>query len=264
MTSSRRYEKPRRKLRAAGPGENPAEAGAEIRAAATDALQRMQTGDVEAALSSLEAGVKACELHPRVLELQKTENRHVLKLTAVAGALAQHSTLAAKAQELSDRLHMLRLQAMNARNAEFWAARSAEFADNISKHPYDAEVAAEMMSQEAVRSGIKAVPSMESIVAHLAGAHAKDLSVSQARKGKRPRPDGLQRLIEEIVARHMKISLAALIAELHLHEHGAVIDTINEDEDVIEWHDEKHPGAAAPISGLKDRLSRAKKRISSR
>lgn len=92
---------------------------------------------------------------------------------------------------------------------------------------------------------------------------ALDEAVSGRRRqranAKKPRRDALQLLIEAIVAKNPKITVTELQDKLRLHEHGDVIETIGDTDGVIEWHDGNHPAESSPISGLKDRLSRAKK-----
>jgi hypothetical protein len=104
-------------------------------------------------------------------------------------------------------------------------------------------------------------------------AHVSDMSLNMAAldeavSGKRRqraiakkrRRDGLQLRIEEIVAEHPDIGTRGLLAALRTDQHGGVIEHISDEDDgTIEWCDENDPAGTAPISGLKDRLSRAKK-----
>jgi hypothetical protein len=99
------------------------------------------------------------------------------------------------------------------------------------------------------------------------GAHhlaALDEAVTGRRKqraiAKKPRPDGLQVLIEEIVANNPKIKAAELLKALRSDQCSRVIESINDADGIIEWHDEKNQAGTSPISGLKDRLTRARKR----
>ncbi len=87
--------------------------------------------------------------------------------------------------------------------------------------------------------------------------------VAQSVNGSNKRPDGLQVLIDEIVANSPDIKPKQLLEELRRLESGDVIDNINDDEGTIEWRDENNPAGISPISGLKDRLSRAKRKTSS-
>jgi len=84
----------------------------------------------------------------------------------------------------------------------------------------------------------------------------------QRANAKRPRPDALQILICEIVANEPEITVTELLAVLNKYPRGQVIDEITQDE--ICFVQDGHGGNSAPVSGLKDRLSRARKRIKSR
>lgn len=86
----------------------------------------------------------------------------------------------------------------------------------------------------------------------------------QRENAKKPRPDALQLLIESILSEHPGVTAAGLLVEMRKPEHGDVIDSIDDVDGVIEWRDENNPAGTAPISGLKDRLSRARKKTSSR
>lgn len=88
----------------------------------------------------------------------------------------------------------------------------------------------------------------------------------QARKaGRRKRPDALQRLIMSIVQTEGEITAPQLLDKLQEFPRPDPVDDVDLDEDKI-WY-RNGPGKAlksAPISGLKDRLSRAKKFLNSR
>jgi hypothetical protein len=87
--------------------------------------------------------------------------------------------------------------------------------------------------------------------------------LQQARKGGRAaKTDALQSLIERIVARRPSISAEQLLEALRDHERIRPIQDIV--AGVIEFTDHNGASKSAPISGLKDRLSRAKKKIRSR
>jgi hypothetical protein len=86
----------------------------------------------------------------------------------------------------------------------------------------------------------------------------------QSANGRKPRPDELQLLIEGILAARPDIKLASLLGELRRSQDGEVIDNIDDAEGVIEWRGKNNPAGTAPISGLKDRLSRARKKLASR
>jgi len=79
----------------------------------------------------------------------------------------------------------------------------------------------------------------------------------QKHKASRPRQDRLGEIIEDIVKKNPNIKHPELVMEIEKLRGQGVIETVSDSE--IEWRDgEKTEGA--PISGLKDRLSRAKKK----
>ena len=86
----------------------------------------------------------------------------------------------------------------------------------------------------------------------------------QRENAKKSRADGLQILIEKIVSARPDVKPSNLVNELRTHIGGNVVESIDEAEGTIEWRDENNPAGTAPISGLKDRLSRARKKLASR
>lgn len=87
-------------------------------------------------------------------------------------------------------------------------------------------------------------------------------SFFQSETASRLRPDVLQQLIVESVEKNPAITWKELLRELEQHEHdGGVITSIT--DDVIEWVEPDGPVRSAKISGLKDRLGRARKSLKS-
>jgi hypothetical protein len=82
---------------------------------------------------------------------------------------------------------------------------------------------------------------------------------------KQPRADGLQRVIREILLERPHDEPAAPFVEERLRElerdevDGVTIESIESDE--IWWHDANNPAKSTPLSGLKDRVSRALKQL---
>jgi hypothetical protein len=86
----------------------------------------------------------------------------------------------------------------------------------------------------------------------------------QSAKAKKPRPDAFNGLIEEILQRKPKITVDELIDECRKEAGGDIIYEINDDDRKVVWIDKKAKRERlrdAPFSGLKDRLSRARKNI---
>jgi hypothetical protein len=100
----------------------------------------------------------------------------------------------------------------------------------------------------------------------------KTLQSGFARKGGRPtRCDALQSLLEEIVDENPRIKLGKLRAELDSDRGAGTITSIDEDADIkadeprmIHFVDDDETPRTAPLSGLKDRLYRAKIKLASR
>jgi hypothetical protein len=82
-------------------------------------------------------------------------------------------------------------------------------------------------------------------------------------QGGRPqRRDALQELIEEIVAVRPNITASALLERLHASQLEGLIEDIEEGQ--IWFVGANNGSRSAPISGLKDRLTRARKSVNSR
>jgi hypothetical protein len=84
----------------------------------------------------------------------------------------------------------------------------------------------------------------------------------QTKNARKSRPDALSALIVDIVEQKPDVTESELLAELRKHDRGSVIDDITEDR--IFYSKNGYGGHSAPISGLKDRLSRLRKKRESR
>ena len=80
---------------------------------------------------------------------------------------------------------------------------------------------------------------------------------------RRDRADGLQQIIQRLADADPDITEAELLRALRAMAGSGCIEFINDDEGKIEWHDELHPAGETPLSALKDRLCRAKKKARS-
>lgn len=89
--------------------------------------------------------------------------------------------------------------------------------------------------------------------------HGKSRQRQNARK---PRSNSLQELIVEILIGNPSLTEHGVLEALRQHEAGPVIEQIDEAEGVISFYD-KGKLKDAPISGLKDRMSRARKKVKS-
>ncbi len=86
----------------------------------------------------------------------------------------------------------------------------------------------------------------------------------QRQRARKPRPDGLQLIIEQIVAGQPNIGTEQLMRELRKQEGSGVIERIDDVQGGIEWRDSKHPAGSTEKRALKDRLYRARKKLASR
>lgn|ERR1700732_84407 len=165
----------------------------------------------------------------------------------------------------------LTLREINEQNHRFWSVRS-EICERRASDESLCDIALESIHSEIVR-GIP-VRSQKSFDQALADAEMamKTLQSGFARKGGRPTGcDALQDVIEEIVEENPKIRLRQLRGELD-GDHGAgTITSIDEEADVkadeprmIHFVDDDGTPRTAPLSGLKDRLYRAKIKLASR
>jgi hypothetical protein len=85
----------------------------------------------------------------------------------------------------------------------------------------------------------------------------KEISEKARENAKKPRPDPLSSLIFKILTDDPSLTWCEVLEALREHENGEVIEEITEDE--IYYIKDGKGGKPAPISGLKDRVSRIKK-----
>ena len=86
----------------------------------------------------------------------------------------------------------------------------------------------------------------------------------QKELSKRPRSDALQKIIIEIIRSQPNLTAAEVLAVLKTHKGDSIIEYIDEENKNIEWKDSNENPKSTPISGLKDRVRRAKRIISAR
>jgi hypothetical protein len=145
---------------------------------------------------------------------------------------------------------------------EFWEREHQKFERRAADSQLLA-LATEDINSEIVRS----VPVYSQKTMELAFKDAERrraaIRKGDGRKGGRPqRGDAVQKLIEEIVAARQDIPISALIERLCAMQHYGVMQDIEDDE--ILFTDASGAMRTAPISGLKDRLMRARKSVKSR
>ena len=164
------------------------------------------------------------------------------------------------------------LAQINQRNRQFWAKESElmqrRIADKTLFNLAETERQSEVLRQVPVKS-------QKSTAQALADAETarKIIQSSFSRKGgTAAKSDALQELILEVVLEYPKITVVKLLRELTKRLGDGIVDRIEEKCETVAGEGRRihffqgHDGAqkTASVSGLKDRLSRAKKKIASR
>jgi hypothetical protein len=165
----------------------------------------------------------------------------------------------------------LTLQEINEQNHRFWSVRSG-ICERRACDESLCDVAIESLHSEIIRG----VPMMsqKSFDQALADAEMAEKTFHSAysrKGGSAPRCDALQTLIEVIAAESPKITPGQLWRELNGDRGAGTISSIDEESDVkadepkmIHFVDDDETPKRAPLSGLKDRLYRAKRKLASR
>jgi hypothetical protein len=159
-------------------------------------------------------------------------------------------------------VNIMTLKEVNRLNAEFWADQNARLKERMADRAV-LDTAIEEIAAE-VRKGI-APFSQSSIYEALANAErvGRRFRNQFAQKGGRAgKTDRLQTLIEQIVQGQPNISARELEAKLGNRQDDDPIQEI--DRGVIFFTDAHGRTKEGRLSGLKDRLSRAKKKVGSR
>lgn len=152
---------------------------------------------------------------------------------------------------------------LNRRSGEFWKSESAKMEQRIAQEPLREEAFRKLKDDAERGVPTRAQLSLERALEQ-ANAFKTRLELDRSRRGGRARkPDALQLEILAIVKRHRSITCPEL--EDRLRERacaGGPIVSFNAEEIIF-----SAPGgrrSTAAISGLKDRLSRAKRALNSR
>ncbi len=167
--------------------------------------------------------------------------------------------------DLSDKLAEI-----NRRNREFWETQRAALAECVDDDNLLAEVLdnVKFHNQGVPINSQKTFESVLERVQKQRSAHRREQLTEFARKGgKTEKPDALQKLILERVPRNPDISEQQLLNELRRQRGNSCIYDIAEDSEgalTIFFTEPDGRLGEAPVSGLKHRLSRAKKKLLSR
>ena len=151
---------------------------------------------------------------------------------------------------------------MNQHHSEFWAVEMRKLERRVA----DAQLVA-LATEDMASETVRGIPmyyrkTMERAYEDAERRRAAIRREDGSQGGRPPSGDALQHLIEEIVAGRPTISALALLARLGDLQHQGVIEDI--DDGRVWFVDARGAGSSASISGLKDRLTRARKSVNSR
>jgi hypothetical protein len=154
------------------------------------------------------------------------------------------------------------LKAINQRNCEFWESEKGLMKSRMADDAVR-EIAWEALAAEATKGlPVYYQKSLYEALADAESAKRRFIADRASKAGSARKGDTLQTLIEEFVRDHPTIRELELQGKLIAHEG---VDPIQEiDEGIVFFTDRRGITKEANLSGLKDRLSRAKKKIQSR
>lgn len=157
---------------------------------------------------------------------------------------------------------MITISQINERNRRFWEEQNA-LRDRRMADPVIREAAFVRFSDEQARGvPVRNQATIEKLLADAEEDRRRFLS-QQGRKGRQARkPDALQQAIVDLARTHPKITAAKLQSMLTRERLPGLIEDV--DEERISFAQPDGPLKEAPIIGLKHRLSRAKKILTSR
>ena len=149
---------------------------------------------------------------------------------------------------------------INQSNREFWDRQTVE-TERLLQDPEILALAAKRLEDERL-SGIPVQyqKTFEAVLVEADDVWRLVLSVKASKSAKALRLDRLQRTILELVRKNPAIKTKAVLEKLRLiADCRDGIDDIDDELGIICFSDEKNRPDKAQISGLKDRVSRARK-----
>lgn len=164
---------------------------------------------------------------------------------------------------------VLTAQDLNEQNRRFWSIQSELLDKRMSDELLYTIATMDVCSETLRQVPIYSQKSLEQALADAEKIKSACQTAFSRKGGSTPRCDALQGLIEEIVREKMKITQGQLLRELKgARGAGTVIpdekvDRVPDSGNWIHFVDEKGKPKQASTSGLKDRLSRAKRKIAS-
>ncbi len=164
------------------------------------------------------------------------------------------------------------MRKLNKCNADFWARESEHFSKQVEKRPQEIAAAIEIVSKQQLHmlaDGIDPVQATRMLqnIEEVAAVFRQSNSAGQKSRAKKARPDRLQILILKIMREHPQIKGAELTKALEANRFAAEEERVIEEvtETAIYWIDGRGKGGnAAKLTGLKDRMSRARQTLLSR
>ena len=161
---------------------------------------------------------------------------------------------------------------INQRNQQFWSEQSGLLSSRIQDEPLYKIAMQDISEQTSMRVPPRWLKSLEQALAH--ADHSRTiLTHAFARKGgKAAKADALQRLIIEIARAEPNINTRQLLGKIRTMAKGgnSIISRVGPKPDAPDDQNQQihfensGESKSAPVSGLKDRLSRAKREILSR
>jgi len=166
------------------------------------------------------------------------------------------------------------LREVNERNRQFWLEKSEDIEKWMSDEAVLSSAINHLEAQELLRKPLGFQDSFEKALAdaderiHGEDRRFKQFRTDLARKGGAAiKTDALQQLILGIVRKNGNITTPQLLEWLGNHKEGTVIFEIDDESGLVEGEvrkirfTDRGKDTSAPISGLKDRLWRAKRKL---
>ena len=147
---------------------------------------------------------------------------------------------------------------INRKSKRFWQATEKRLEKLMSEDPFLLTEAVDDLRADFPRYFLYSIRPLEQVILEIERKKRLHHREFSQRGGRAPKPDRLQRLINHLVQRRPLITRGELEAELRMREKSYPITEIFQGEILLE------DGKSIPLSGLKDRLSRAKKKLESR
>jgi hypothetical protein len=161
---------------------------------------------------------------------------------------------------------MLTVHEVNEYNRRFWEEENAARDRRIADEDFRVTAFARLSDEQARRVLLKSQLTLEQALADAERDKKRILSHQGRKGGRAKKPDALRHAIEDLVRHDPRITLAKVREMLTKERYPGLIDDVDEDTIWFVQPDGSPLGRlkGASISGLKDRLSRAKNALKSR